>query len=105
MCKNTIDTVKLLDSLGFVVHPDRSAFLSTRKLVFLGFILDSVPMLVFLTKEKALNLKHAAVDLLHCKSPTIGDVARVLGLIVSSFQGVALWPTSFSLPRTGGLVG
>ena len=52
-------------------------------------------MLVFLTKEKALNLKHAAVDLLHCKNPTIGDVARVLGLIVSSFQGVAYGPLHF----------
>ena len=40
--KNVVDTVKLLDTLGF-------------GLVFLGFILDSVSMLVYLTLEKALS--------------------------------------------------
>ena len=50
--KNVADTVKLLDSLGFVVHPEKSAFIPTQKLVFLEFILDSVFMLVYLTPDK-----------------------------------------------------
>ena len=93
--KNVVDTVKLLDTLGFVVHPEKSVFIPTQKLVFLGFILDSVSMLVYLTPEKALKLKQAATDLFNCKNPTIREVAKVLGLIVSSFPGVAYGPLHY----------
>ena len=93
--KNVIDTVKLLDTLGFVVHPEKSVFIPTQKLVFLGFILDSVSMMVYLTPEKALKLKQAAMDLFNCKNPTIREVAKVLGLIVSSFPGVAYGPLHY----------
>ena len=93
--KNVVDTVKLLDTLGFVVHPEKSVFIPTQKLVFLGFIQDSVSMLVCLTPEKALKLKQAATDLFNCKNPTIREVAKVLGLIVSSFPGVAYGPLHY----------
>ena len=93
--KNVVDTVKLLDTLGFVVHPEKSVFIPTQKLVFLGFILDSVSMLVCLTPEKTLKLKQAATDLFNCKNPTIREVAKVLGLIVSSFPGVAYGPLHY----------
>ena len=93
--KNVVDTVKLLDSLGFVVHPDKSVFIPTQKLVFLGFVLDSVSMLVYLTPDKALKLKQAATALFNCNNPTIREVAKVLGLIVSSFPGVAYGPLHY----------
>lgn len=93
--KNVVDTVRLLDTLRFVVHPEKSVFIPTQKLVFLDFILDSVSMLVYLTPEKALKLKQAATDLFNCKNPTIREVAKVLGLIVSSFPGVAYGPLHY----------
>ena len=79
--KHVVATVKLLDTLGFEVHPEKSVFIPTQKLVFLGFTLDSVSIIVYLTPEKALKLKPAATDLFNCKNPTIRDVAKVLGLI------------------------
>ena len=33
--KNVVDTVKLLDTLGFVVHPEKLVFIPSQKLVFL----------------------------------------------------------------------
>jgi len=63
--KNVVDTVKLLDSLGFVVHPEKSVFIPTKKLVFLGFVVDSVSMLVYLT----LKVKQAATSLFNCLWP------------------------------------
>ena len=92
--KYAVDTVKILDILDFVVHPEKSLFIPTQKLVFLGFILDSVSMITYLTPEKAIKLKQAATDLFNCKSPTIREVAKVLGLIhvVSIFPGVAYGP-------------
>ena len=57
--------------------------------MFLGFILDSVLMQVRLTPEKACKLKEAATHLLRVSSPSIREVAIVLGLIVSSFPGLS----------------
>jgi hypothetical protein len=34
---NVIDTVKLLDTLGFVPRPRKSAFIPTQQIVLLGF--------------------------------------------------------------------
>ena len=90
--QNVVDTVKLLDTLGFVVHPEKSVFIPTQKLVSLGFILDSVSMLVYLIPEK---LKQAATHLFYNENPTIREVAKVLGLIVSSFPGVAYGPLHY----------
>ena len=87
MHKMLLTQSNMLDTLGFVVHPEKSVFIPTQKLVFLGFILDSVSMLVYLTLMKALKLKQAATDLFYNKNPTIREVAKVLGLIVSNFPG------------------
>ena len=80
--KNVVDAVKLLDTLGFVVHLEKSVFIPTQKLVFPGFIVDSISMLVYITPERALKLKRTATDPLNCKSPTIREVVKDLGLIV-----------------------
>ena len=61
---NVVDTTKLIDTLGFVAHPERSIFIPTQELVFLGFVLNSVTMPVRLTNEKATKLKNACQELL-----------------------------------------
>lgn len=43
----------MLSNFGFVINPDKSVFLETQKLEFLGFILDSKEMSVTLTEHKA----------------------------------------------------
>jgi hypothetical protein len=35
------DTVALVDSLGFTIHPEKSVFISTQEIHYLGFILNS----------------------------------------------------------------
>ena len=58
-CYRTIDaTVDLLPKVGFITHPDKSVLIPTQQLVFLGFILDSLLMLVRLTPEKATKVKN-----------------------------------------------
>ena len=93
--QNVIDTVKILDTLGFVVHPLKSVFTPTQKLVYLGFVFDSVSMCVRRTPAKAAKLKRAATDLLQSKKPTIRKVAQCLGYIVSSFPGSAYGPLHY----------
>ena len=51
--KNVVDTVKLLDTLGFVVHPEKSVFIPMQKLFFFWDLPDSVSMQVSPTPDKA----------------------------------------------------
>ena len=54
--KNVVETVYLLDKLGFIVHPDKSQFYPSQVMEFLGFIIDSRSMTIRLTDEKKDNL-------------------------------------------------
>ena len=49
--KNVKDTITLLDQVGLVKQPEKSVLYPTQKLVFLGFLLDSIKMIISLTGE------------------------------------------------------
>ena len=89
---NVIDSVQVVDSLGFVAHPDKSTFIPSQRVECLGFRLNSVEMTIRLTPEKATGLQTASNILLTEPSPTIRDLARVIGKIVSSFPAVHYVP-------------
>ena len=44
--ENIVATLSLLDKLGFTVHPKKSILIPTQRIVFLGFVLDSLKMCV-----------------------------------------------------------
>ena len=92
---NVLDTVKMFLSLGFILHPQKSVFIPTQKLVFLGFVLDSVHMKIYLTNEKVDKLKSICTKLNKAKETTIREVSRALGYMVSSFPGVRYGPLYF----------
>jgi len=95
--KNVVDTVKLLDSLGSVVHPEKSVFIPTQKLVFLGFVLDSVSMLVYLTPDKALKLKQAANALFNARTLPYGRWLRSFGLLCPAFRVLPMAPFTIAI--------
>ena len=68
-----------------------SQILLSRIVVLFGFIIDSVTMSITLTPDKAESVKEACLLLLQ-RSPTVTDVARVIGKIISSFPGVMYGP-------------
>lgn len=94
---NVIDTLLQIDSLGLMTHPEKSVFNPSQQLVILGFVLNLVTMKIMLTEEKALALELMCKALLHTVSPTIREVACVLGKIVSSFPGVVYGPIHYRL--------
>ena len=85
---NVIDTFIQFDTMGFTIHPEKSVFIPSQRLVLLGFIIDSVAMTITLTPEKALKVKEACATLLGQGPTTIRRVACVIGKIISSFPGV-----------------
>ena len=64
-CKQNIqDTVECFDSLGFVIHPEKSVLIPTQELEFLGFLLNSISMTIRLPSLKATHVKSACENLL-----------------------------------------
>ena len=54
---NVLDTTKLLDGLGFIIHPDKSSFIPDQVITILGFQINSILMKVFPTAEKIQKIK------------------------------------------------
>ena len=62
--QNIQNTVKCFDSLGFVIHPEKSVLIPTQELEFLGFLLNSISMTIRLPPLKASHVKSACENLL-----------------------------------------
>ena len=92
-CLNNIrDTIELLLSLGFTIHPDKSVLVPSTKITFLGFIVDSVRMTLTLTVEKKLKIKTLCSRVLLMHTIKIRDLAKIIGCLVASFQAVTYGP-------------
>ena len=74
---------QVLQSLGFVVHQDKSILEPTKHLQFLGFLLDSQNMTVHLTQDKVKKFTRSATELLEKHKPSIREVAGLVGLMIS----------------------
>ena len=61
--ENLFLVLKLLQSLGFVIHPHKSICVPSKVIEFLGFIINSHNMTVTLTKDKKLAIKDLCTQL------------------------------------------
>ena len=85
---NIDDTLILYDDLGFLPHEVKSVTIPAQVLHHLVFILNSLDMTVSIPVDKHQKLQLAARRILDSKSPTIREVAQLIGMMVSCFQGV-----------------
>ena len=77
--QNITESVKLLQSLGFTIHPEKSVLKPTQKLTFLGFVLNSKTMTLTLTddkKEKHIKLGEGIINRQYI---TIRELAQLIG--------------------------
>lgn len=89
MCvQNVKNTLALMSSLGFVIHPDKSVLKPSQRITYLGVVIDSVSMTVCLTDERALKIVESCENLLNQDTSTIREVARVIGQLVAAFPAV-----------------
>lgn len=82
----------LFTKLGFHIHPEKSVFIPSQKLPFLGFVLDSIAMTVTPTGKKVQRILSVCATLLKTQMPTIKQVAEVIGILVSNFPGAQYGP-------------
>ncbi|XP_044179907.1 uncharacterized protein LOC114968520 [Acropora millepora] len=104
---NVIAAITLFENLGLVIHPEKSVIVPQQRLVFLGFIIDSVLMTVSLTQDKKTKIKTLLSSLLENSSCVkIREVANVIGHLISSLPGVkygALYYRNFEMNKVAAL--
>ena len=93
--QNVGDNVTLFTRLGFFIHPEKSVFVPTQRLTFLGFVLDSIRMTVTPTEAKIQKIKSSCDTLLKTPMPTIKQVAEAIGILVSNFPGAQYGPLHY----------
>ena len=85
-------TTYLLETLGFILHTAKSCPKPSMVAKFLGFIINSETMCVYMTPDKISKVTMACQSILNGTAITIRTVASVVGLMVSSFPGVYYGP-------------
>ena len=85
---NVLSCSTMFDKLGFVIHPEKSEFIPSQVIEYLGVIINSKQMTVTLTSDKKTAIFELCTVLLSEKLPSIRTVAKLLGKMVSSFPAV-----------------
>ena len=94
-CKENVqETVKLFESLGFIIHQEKSVLTPCKRIKYLGFWLDSERMSVTLPTDRAKKLINACRELKQRKAVTIRQLAQTIGQMVAAFPAV-LWGPLF----------
>jgi len=89
-CKEHLTLLrKLIEDLGFVINEEKSRLKPDTRIHFLGFIIDSVLMKVFLPENKIQKIVSACENMLAKPRPTVREIANVTGLLVSAFPAVS----------------
>lgn len=88
-CLNQLATLRsLIENLGFVINNEKSQLEPVTQISFLGFVIDSVVMKIFLPEVKVQKIVLACSKLISEPKPTVRQVAHVTGLLVSSFPAM-----------------
>lgn len=88
-CLNTVWVSHgLLERLGFILNLVKSMVVPAQRVIYLGFIIDSILMVVILPQEKRENIVALCLKMQNKKTAKIREVAQVIGVLVSSFPAV-----------------
>ena len=72
--------MKLLQDLGFLVNMNKSVLTPTQRIIFLGFLIDSVNMTISLPEEKQLAIIQRANSLLGQNLVSIRNLCQFVGM-------------------------
>ena len=98
VCKENVFTMaRVLESLGFNVNKDKSILLPKQRILFFGFILDSVLHVfkVFLPEEKVEKIIQMAKEILSNSPVVIQDLDSLIGLLIHEFFAVLEAPMHY----------
>ena len=84
------DTIALLRKLGFCVNEGKSVLVPTKRIEYLGNIIDIESMKISLPERRVMTLVQACQAITHKDEAQIRQVARVIGLMVAATPAVVL---------------
>ena len=70
--------VQILESLGFIINKEKSVLIPSQKIVFLGYVIDSVARTVSLPEEKLNKVKEQTLSLSWKPQCSIHELAHVI---------------------------
>lgn len=85
---NTLTMVDTLESLGFTINYKKSSLIPSQRIVFFGFIIDTVEFKIFLTEEKVNKIILKAEELLKKGKVVVRELASFIGLVINAFYAV-----------------
>ena len=97
-CKMNVNiTREYLEKFGFVIHGKKSQFQPKKCITFLGNVINSERMTIELTEENKDIIYEECKCLINKDQAKIRTVARVIGLIISSFSTTELGKLHYRL--------
>ena len=85
----------LLENLGFLINWKKSVCVPTQVIQFLGFLVDSVEMVIRLPQKKIQKIIQKCQCLVSSKVTRVRKISEVLGLMTSSLQAIAPAPLHY----------
>ena len=92
--EHTEKVIRVLESLGFVIKKRKSTLKPTQTIPFLGFIVNSLKMLLLLSDEKLQKLKSSALSVLE-NMPTASEILSFLGQCQAALPALQMAPLHF----------
>ncbi len=75
----------LRENLRFVITQEKSVFVPTQKLEFLGFVINTIDMMILvLPDDKVRSIKSLCTNLLEQKAVSVRDLSQLIGKLTSS---------------------
>ena len=87
--------VDLLQGLGFMINYLKSVLVTSTKMKFLRFVIDSLPLSLALPQDKIRNVKKECQVLLNFTLVTVRQLAKLQGHLTSTIQAVFPGPLHF----------
>lgn len=84
------DTVEILQNVGFCINVDKSVLVPTKRIEYLGNIIDSEAMTVTLPARRVKKIVESCSSLASRNKAKIREVARVVGMLVAAIPAVEL---------------
>ena len=93
-------TLWLLQHLGFVINWKKPVLHPARCMEYLGFVINSLEIKLFLPTEKMSQLLQDCKDLILEKSASARTVSHIIGRLTSTLQAVLLAPLHYMPERS-----
>ncbi|XP_069821040.1 uncharacterized protein [Dendropsophus ebraccatus] len=81
-------TLKVLQDHGFIINEKKSRLLPTQRITYLGFLIDTVQMRLFLSPDRVFKTQQAIRSLCSYQECSIWFAMRVLGMLTSAIEAV-----------------